>query len=147
MFEYRFGIKLKTVTANAAILKLMRKHFPNMAFSELSEKIKAHDYIYLTDTKKDHAFEKRKLLKLLKDFDKLGLETELFKEKRYTPASWNAVPMSRELLYNSVQQSKEIHRETLLDIERETEGFVSQEAVKDIEDEIKDEWENEEQTI
>ena len=55
--------------------------------------------------------------------------------------------MSRELLYNSVQQSKEIHRETLLDIERETEGFVSQEAVKDIEDEIKDEWENEEQTI
>ena len=44
MFEHRYGIKLKTATADAAILKLLRKHFPNQSLSELRGKIQARDY-------------------------------------------------------------------------------------------------------
>ena len=88
MFEHRYGIKLKTATADAAILKLLRKHFPNQSLSELRGKIQARDYVFLSDMEKYDG--ERRMAKLLREFDKAGIETELFEEHRYTPAPWQS---------------------------------------------------------
>ena len=77
------------------------------------------------------------LAKLLREFDKAGIETELFEEHRYTPAPWQSEPMSREFFHNILQRNREIERETMLGIEREVEGFVSPEAMADIEEELR----------
>lgn len=135
MFERRYGIKLKTATADAAILKLLRKHFPNQSLSELRGKIQARDYVFLSDMEKYDG--ERRMAKLLREFDKAGIETELFEEHRYTPAPWQSEPMSREFFHNILQRNREIERETMLGIEREVEGFVSPEAMADIEEELR----------
>ena len=129
MFEHRYGIKLKATTADAAILKLLRKHFPNQSLSELRSKIQAHDYVFLSDMEKYDG--ERRMAKLLREFDKAGIETELFEEHRYTPAPWQSEPMSREFFHNILQRNREIERETMLDMEREVEGFVSPGAMAD----------------
>ena len=64
-----------------------------------------------------------------------GIE-ELFEESRYTPNPWRAEPMSREYLKNILQRDREITRQVLEDIERETVGYISPDAKKDIDKEI-----------
>ena len=96
---------LKTATADAAILKLLRKHFPNQSLSELRGKIQARDYVFLSDMEKYDG--ERRMAKLLREFDKAGIETELFEEHRYTPAPWQSEPMSREFFHNILQRSEE----------------------------------------
>ncbi len=114
-----------------------------MSFSELKNKIQTHSYIYQTDMERYMSDGKRKMAKLLQEFDKCGIETELFEEGCETPRSWHENPISRELLYNSIKHLKEIHLEILIDIERETEGFVSSEALTDIDAKIDEEWNEE----
>ena len=75
-------------------------------------------------------------LKLLREFDKAGIETELFEESRHTPAPWQTEPMSREYLKNILQRGREIARQTLEDVERETVGYISPDAKNDIDKEI-----------
>lgn len=134
MFEYRYGIKLKSTATDVAILKLLRKHFPNQSLSELRTKVQTHDYVFLSDMEKYNG--ERRMAKLLKEFDKAGIETELFEEHRYTPAPWQAELMSREIFQNILQRNREIARDTMIDIEREVEGFVSPEAMAFIEEEL-----------
>lgn len=134
--EDHYGIKLKSTTADTVALKLLRKHFPNLSLAELRAKIQTHNYLYLSDMEKYHEDGNRKLLKLLREFDETNLETELFEEHRDTPAPWQAKPMSREFFYNTMQRSREIKREVLLDVEREVTGFVSPEALAAIEQEF-----------
>lgn len=134
MFEYRYGIKLKSTATDAAILKLLRKHFPNQSLSELRTKVQTHDYVFLSDMEKYNG--ERRMAKLLKEFDKAGIETELFEEHRYTPAPWQAELMSREVFQNILQRNCGIARDTMIDIEREVEGFVSPEAMAFIEEEL-----------
>ena len=78
MFEHRYGIKLKKTTADAAVLKLLRKSFPTLSFSELGIKVQTHDYVFLSDMDKDPYDGKHRMAKLLREFDKEGIETELF---------------------------------------------------------------------
>ena len=134
MFEYRYGIKLKSTATDAAILKLLRKHFPNQSLSELRTKVQTHDYVFLSDMEKYNG--ERRMAKLLKEFDKAGIETELFEEHRYTPAPWQAELMSREIFQNILQRNRGLARDTMIDIEREVEGFVSPEAMAFIEEEL-----------
>lgn len=134
MFEYRYGIKLKSTATDVAILKLLRKHFPNQSLSELRTKVQTHDYVFLSDMEKYNG--ERRMAKLLKEFDKAGIETELFEEHRYTPAPWQAELMSREIFQNILQRNRGIERDTMIDIEREVEGFVSPEAMAFIEEEL-----------
>lgn len=134
MFEYRYGIKLKSTATDAAILKLLRKHFSNQSLSELRTKVQTHDYVFLSDMEKYNG--ERRMAKLLKEFDKAGIETELFEEHRYTPAPWQAELMSREIFQNILQRNRGIARDTMIDIEREVEGFVSPEAMAFIEEEL-----------
>lgn len=98
MFEHRYGIKLKKTTADATALKLLRQCFPTQSFSELRAKIQANDYVFLSDMEKYQHDGVRQMAKLLREFDKAGIETELFEESRYTPNPWRAEPMSREYL-------------------------------------------------
>jgi len=144
MFMFRYGIKLKSTTADAAVLKLLRKHFPNASLAELKRKVQAHDYIYLTDMEKYHQDGERRMAKLLWELDKAHIDTELFSEHRDTPALWQTEPMSREFFRNSIQQSREIDREVLLDMEREVTGAVDQEARESIEQEVAECWAAEE---
>ena len=95
MFEHRYGIKLKKTTADATALKLLRQCFPTQSFSELRAKIQANDYVFLSDMEKYQHDGVRQMAKLLREFDKAGIETELFEESRYTPNPWRAEPMSR----------------------------------------------------
>ena len=139
---YRCGIKLKSTTANAAALKLLRKQFPDQSLSELRGKIQAHEYLYLTDMEKSLIEGERRLAKLLREFDRAGLETELFEEYRDVSSPWKAQPMSREFLRNSIGTSREIERQTLEDIERETEGFISPEAAMSIEEQARQDLED-----
>ena len=136
MLEHRYGIKLKKTTADAAALKLLRQCFPTQSFSELRGKIQAHDYIFLSDMEKYQFDGVRRMAKLLEKFDQAGIETELFEEHRYTPASWQTEPMSRENLKNMLQRGWEITRQVLEDIERETVGYISPDARADIDQEI-----------
>ena len=81
MFEYRYGIKLKKVTADAAALRILRKYFPNQSLSELRTKVQAHDYVlhsHMEEYNSDF-----QVAKLMQEFDKAGIETELFEEYRY----------------------------------------------------------------
>lgn len=119
MFEYRCGFKLKNTTVDAAALKLLRKRFPNASLAELRGKIQAHDYIYRSDIEKYDGV--RAVAKLLREFDRAGIETELFEESRDTPGPWRTKPMSRELLGNMLQRSRAIERQVWEDIEREAE--------------------------
>ena len=137
MFEYRYGVKLKGTIGDAAILKLLRKHFPDQSLAELRATIQAHDYVFLSDMEKYNG--ERRMAKLLREFDEAGIETELFEEHRYTPAPWQAEPMSREVFQNILQRNREIERETMIDIEREVTGFVSPEAMAYIEEELQEE--------
>ena len=63
--------------------------------------------------------------KLMKEFDKAGIETELFEEYRYAPAPWQIEPMNRKYLKNMPQRYCEIRRQVLEDIERETVGYIN----------------------
>lgn len=134
VFEHRYGIKLKQTTADATVLKLLRKHFPAQSFSELRNKVQAHDYIFLSDMEKYNG--EQRMAKLLREFDKANIEIELFQESRYTPTPWKTEPMSREYFKNVLQRGREIEKETLEDIERETVGYISPEAKTYIELEI-----------
>ena len=84
MFEHRYGIKLKKTTADATALKLLRQCFPTQSFSELRAKIQANDYVFLSDMEKYQHDGVRQMAKLLREFDKASIETELFEESRYT---------------------------------------------------------------
>lgn len=134
MFEHRYGIKLKQTTADATVLKMLRKQFPAQSFSELRNKIQAHDYIYLSDMEKYDG--DLQMAELLREFDKAGMETELFEESRYIPAPWQKKPISQEYFKNVLQRGCEIEKEMLEDIERETVGYISPEAKTYIELEI-----------
>ncbi len=136
MFEHRYGIKLKKRSTDTATLKLLRKCFPTQSFSELRSKIQIHDYVFLSDMEKYQYDGVRRMAKLLREFDKAGIETELFEESRHTPAPWQTEPMSREYLKNILQRGREIARQTLEDVERETVGYISPDAKNDIDKEI-----------
>ena len=69
----------------------------------------------------------RRIAKLLREFDKSGMETELFEESRYAPAPWQTKPL---------QGGCKIENQTLEDIERETVDYISPDAKTDIELEI-----------
>ena len=123
MFEYRYGIKLKKVTADAAALRILRKYFPNQSLSELRTKVQAHDYVlhsHMEEYNSDF-----QVAKLMQEFDKAGIETELFEEYRYAPAPWQIEPMNRKYLKNMPQRYCEIRRQVLEDIERETVGYIN----------------------
>ncbi len=139
MFEYRYGIKLKSTAVDAAALKLLRKYFPNTSLAELRGKIQAHDYVVLSDSLKAEG--KRAVAKALREFDRAGIETELFEESRDAPGPWRTAPLSREVLYNMLHRSRGIHRQVLEDIERETEGVISPEAAAAIDQEMLEEEE------
>lgn len=133
MYQCRYGIKLKNTAADAAVLKLLRKHFPDASLAELRTAVQTHAYLYLSDQEKYRAEGLHRLARLLQAFDQAGLETELFEEQRDPPAPWRAEPLSRELFQNLLRRSREIRREVLTDMEREVTGIVSPEAPADIE--------------
>lgn len=136
MFEHRYGIKLKKTTADAVVLKLLRKYFPTLSFSELRAKVQAHDYVFLSDMEKYQCDGVRRMAKLLREFDKAGIETELLEESRDTPAPWQVEPMSREYFKNILERGREITQQVLEDIELETVGYISPDAKADIDKEI-----------
>ena len=136
MFEHRYVIKLKKTTADAAVLKLLRKSFPTLSFSELGIKVQTHDYVFLSDMDKDPYDGKHRMAKLLREFDKEGIETELFEESRDALAPWQAKPMSREYFKNILQRDRELTQQVLEDIERETVGYIGPDAKAVIDKEI-----------
>ena len=141
MSEFRDGIKLKTTTAGTSLLKLLRKWYPNQSLSELRAKVQSHEYIYLTDQEKSWMDGDRKMAKFLKELERAGFETELYRERRddRDPQNlWIAEPLSREVFRNGLQMDREIERQVLIDIEQETEGFVSREAMDLIEEELRE---------
>ena len=140
MSQYQDGIKLKTTTPSVSLLKLLRKWYPNQSLSELRTMIQNHDYIYLTDQEKSWIDGDRKMAKFLKELERAGFETELYRERRNDrdpQSGWVTEPLSREVFYNGLQMDREIKRQVLIDIEQETEGFVSPEAMVDIEEELR----------
>lgn len=140
MSEFRDGIKLKTTGPSTALLKLLRKWYSNQSLSELRTMIQNHDYIYLTDQEKSWIDGDRKMAKLLTELERAGFETELYRERRNDrdpQSGWVTEPLSREVFYNGLQMDREIKRQVLIDIEQETEGFVSPEAMVDIEEELR----------
>lgn len=123
MFEYRYGIKLKKVTADAAALRILRKYFPNQSLSELRTKVQAHDYVFHSHMEEYNS--DFQVAKLIQEFDKAGIETELLEEYRYALAPWQIEPMNRKYLKNMPQRYCEIRRQVLEDIERETVGYIN----------------------
>lgn len=83
MFEYRCCIKLKSTAVDAAALKLLRKHYPNTSLAALRGKIQAHDYVYTSDLLSRDG--ERLAANMLREFDRAGIETELFEESREAP--------------------------------------------------------------
>ena len=141
MSEFRDGIKLKTTAPSTALLKLLRKWYPNQSLSELRARVQNQDYIYLTDQEKSWRDGDRKLAKYLKELERAGFEAELYRERRDDRGpqrGWIAGPLSREVFYNGLQMDREIERQVLIDIEQETEGFVSREAMDLIEEELRE---------
>lgn len=139
MSEYRDGIKLKTTTPSVALLKLLRKWYPNQSLSDLRAMVQNYEYIYLTDQEKSWIEGDRRMAKFLKELDQAGFETELYRERREnrdTQSRWIAEPLSREVFRNGLKMDREIKRQVLIDIEQETEGFVSPEAMADIKEEL-----------
>lgn len=140
MIEFRDGIKLKTTAPSAALLKLLRKWYPNQSLSELRARVQNQEYIYLTDQEKSWIDGDRKMAKFLKELERAGFEAELYRERRddRDPQSgWVTEPLSREVFYNGLQMDREIERQVLIDIEQETEGFVTPAAMADIEEELR----------
>ena len=134
MYEYRCGIKLKSTAVDAAALKLLRRHYPNTSLAELRSKIQTHDYVYLSDLLSRGG--ERSALKVLREFDRAGIETELFEESRNAPGSWDTRPLSREVLQNMAGRSRDIYRQVLEDTELELEGHISPEAAALIDQEM-----------
>ncbi len=124
MAEHRYGIKLKSAVPEAAVLKLLRKQFPDMSLGELREKIMTRDYIYLSD--RDRYDGIKRMAKLLRQCDSAGLETEIFWEHRQDSASWQAESLSRGQFRNLLQSSRETDRQVSEDIDRETEGSAQE---------------------
>ena len=137
MFEYRCCIKLKSTAVDAAALKLLRKHYPNTSLAELRGKIQAHDYVYTSDLLRRDG--ERLAANMLREFDRAGIETELFEESREAPGPWNTRPLSREVLRNMLHRSRETYRQVLEDTELETEGTISPEAAALIDEEMAEE--------
>lgn len=137
MFEYRCCIKLKSTAVDAAALKLLRKHYPNTSLAELRGKIQAHGYVYTSDLLRRDG--ERLAANMLREFDRAGIETELFEESREAPGPWNTRPLSREVLRNMLHRSRETYRQVLEDTELETEGTISPEAAALIDEELAEE--------
>lgn len=140
MIEFRDGIKLKTTVPSAALLKLLRKWYPNQSLSELRARVQNQEYIYLTDQEKSWIDGDRKMAKFLKELERAGFEAELYRERRDDRGpqrGWITEPLSREVFCNGLQMDREIERQVLIDIEQETEGFVTPAAMADIEEELR----------
>ena len=109
MSEYRDGIKIKTTIPSVALLKLLRKWHPNRSLSELRAMVQNHEYIYLTDQEKSWIEGDRKMAKLLKELDRAGFETELYRECQERPGCpWQADPMDREFFRNTLQTDQRV---------------------------------------
>ncbi len=135
MYIYQLKIKLKSTNVGAVALKILRSYCPNTSIGELRNKILNHEAVYATDLLHDG---ERQALKILRKFDKAGIETELFEETIDDSKPPQVAPLSREVLNNMFQRSREIHRQVLEDIELENEGFISEEAAILIDEEIKE---------
>lgn len=135
MYIYQLKIKLKSTDASAVALKILRGNCPNTSIGELRNKILNHEAVYATNLHHDG---KRQALKILREFDKAGIETELFEETIDGSKPPQIAPLSREVLNNMFHRSQEIHRQVLEDIELENEGFISSEAAALIEEEMKE---------
>ncbi len=133
MYLYQLKIKLKSTDASAAALKILRTHCPNTSIGELRDKIQNHEAVYAVDLFHDG---ERKTLKILRELDQAGMETELFEETIDSSKPPRIAPLSREVLNNMLRRSREIHRQVLEDIELETEGFISPEAAASMEEEL-----------
>lgn len=140
MSDYRCGVKLKSTAMNTAALKILRKWFPNRSLAELRDTIQTHGYVYLTDMEGSQSNGERQLAKLLREFDGSGIESELYEEYRRAPGLWSAKPLSREVLHNMIRQSRDIFRETMENIELETEGYISPEAAAGIAEAVEEEF-------
>ena len=80
------------------------------------------------------------MAKFLKEMERAGFEAELYRERRDDrgpQSGWIAEPLSREVFCNGLQMDREIERQVLIDIEQETEGFVTPAAMADIEEELR----------
>ena len=140
--SYRCGLKLTSAAADAGTLKLLRKWFPDRSLRELKQTVQNHEYVYLTDAEAFHCDGERKLAELVRACGAAGIETELYEEVR-SGGVWRTQPMSREYFRNSLRRSRDIQRETLIDVEREVEGFAGPEAMRDIEEEVAEHWDEE----
>ena len=139
MAEHRYGVRLKNKSPEASVLKILRRQFPELSIAELRSKITNHDYIYLSDMEKYDG--EVRMAKLLCEYDKAGIETELFAEHRKDSSSWQTEPMSREHFYNILNSSQQTKREVSESIEYETEGFISPEAKDYMAEEIEEYYE------
>ncbi len=135
MYIYQLKIKLKATDASAAALKILRAHCPSTSIGELRNKIRDHEAVYAADLLHNG---EREALKILRELDKAGIETELFEETIDGSKPPRLAPLSRQVLNNMLHRSQEIHRQMLEDIELETEGFISPEAAALIEEEMEE---------
>lgn len=116
--NYRMGIKLKTKTADTAVLKILRKYFPEQPLSALKNRVQSGDYIYLSGNEKYLIDGRELILQLLREFQRAHIQTELFEEFKRTDG-WEARPMPKQFLYNSIRSSRVIARQVEEDIEKE----------------------------
>ncbi len=116
--NYRMGIKLKTRTADMAALKILRKYFPEQPLSALKNRIESGDYICLNDNEKYLIDGERLILQLLREFQNAHIPTELFEEFKLANG-WEARPMPKQILYNSIRSSRLIAQQVDEDIENE----------------------------
>lgn len=126
MFEYRYGIKLKNDTADAAALKILRKHFPNKPLLELRDKVRAHEYVCRSDMEECHDVFWMK--QILQEFDEAGIDTELFEEYRYASAPWQSAPLSRKHLKDIYQRYCKLRQQVVEGAGSETSGGTGQDA-------------------
>lgn len=116
--NYRMGIKLKTKKADMEILKILRKYFPEQPLSALKSRVQSGDYIYLNDNEKYLIDGERLLLQLLREFQHAHIQTVLFEEFKRADG-WEARPMPKQILYNSIRSSRIIAQQVEEDIENE----------------------------
>lgn len=117
MGDRRMGLRLRS--AGAAALKILRKHVPDVPFSEWKRRIAAHEPLFSCDGGIDG---RKALAKLEKELSRAGFETELYEEWTAGDGGRKSAPLSREYLYNSLGRYAEIARQVDREMDEEAGG-------------------------
>lgn len=91
MFDYRCGVRLAGTTADTAVLKLLRREFPDVPLTKHRRRILAGEPVYASGHEPSQLIDIARLASLLERLGEAGVEV-LLTEEQLSDGQWEPLP-------------------------------------------------------